>query len=576
MIEQNEINEIRKQINIVDVISEYVPLVKKGNSYWGLCPFHNDKNPSMSVEPNRQIYRCWSCNNSGNVFGFISQIENISFFESVLLLANKIGYNLKNKPVKRDSKYSNYYEIYDIAAKYFELMLTTPKANDANKYLEKRGFDKETIKKFKIGFALDEKDRLLKYLTEKKYDLNTLNILGLINNDIDSFTNRIMFPLEDPMGRVVGFSGRIYTDSKTSKYINTKETPIFIKGNCLYNYHLSKEYVREKKYVILMEGFMDVIRASTIGINNVVALMGTALSKEQISLLKKLSINVYLALDGDEPGVNATLLNGEALEEAGLNVKVIKMPNDEDPDSYIIKNGKEAFEALIENALNFIDFKISNYKNKTNFEDDLELSNYINKVLREISNINDEIREEILLKKLEKSTNVGYNTLSKKLNELKKNKETKKVIKEDITKISKKVRKDKYIRASEEFIFYMLISPKVIDIYDNKHLFFPLELHRRLAGEISYYYSKYHELEISDFYTYLSDKEDLLEVCKEISNLDLVNEINMEDINEYEAVISSYNKGQKIKSLENEMREATNEEEQIRLLEEIRLLRIKE
>lgn len=576
MIDQNEINEIRKQINIVDVVGEYVPLVKKGSSFWGLCPFHNDKNPSMSVDPNRQIYRCWSCNNSGNVFGFVSQIENISFRDSVILLANKAGFEFKNKINKVENKYSNYYEIYDITTKFYQLMLTTPKAEAANKYLENRGFDQEIIKKFKIGFALDEKDRLAKYLKEKKYDINTLNILGLTNNDIDSFSNRIIFPLDDPSGRVVGFSGRIFTNSKTSKYINTKETPIFIKGNCLYNYSASKEFVREKKYVILMEGFMDVIRASTIGINNVVALMGTAMSKEQISLLKKLSLNIYLSMDGDEPGINAALLNGEALVEAGLNVKVIPMPKDEDPDSYIVKNGKEKFETLIESSLNFVDFKIENYRKKTNFEDDKELSEYINKVLNEISTINDEIREEIILKKLENSTNVSYNTLSKKLNEIKSKKDIKKIDIPEVRKVEKRIKKDKFIRASEEFIFYMLNDPEVIKVYDSKHLFFPNEKHRNLAGEISYYYSKYGNIETSDFYTYLSDKEDLLEVYNEVIRLDLTIDINIEDINEYVKVIGSFSKGQKIKSLENEIKEALDDEEKIKLLEEIRLLRIKE
>lgn len=576
MIEQNEINEIRKQLNIVDVVSEYIPLVKKGSSYWGLCPFHNDKNPSMSVDPNRQIYRCWSCNNSGNVFSFVSQIENISFRDSIILLADKLGYTLKNNVKKSSSKYDTYYEIYDITSKFYELMLNTPKASKANLYLESRGFTKDIIKKFKIGYALDEKNRLIEYLKEKKYDINTLNILGLANNDIDAFSNRIIFPLEDINGRVVGFSGRIYNNAKTSKYINTKETPIFIKGNCLYNYHSSKEYVREEKFVIVMEGFMDVIRASTIGVNNVVALMGTALTKEQISLLKKLSLNIYLALDGDEPGIHATLLNGEELEKAGLNVRVVKMPKDDDPDTYIIKNGKEKFINLIESAINFIDFKIENYKSKTNFEDDVELSKYINKVIDEISILNDEIREEIILKKLEKSTNVSYNTLSKKLNEVKKKKISSKVIVPVVEKVEIKKKKDKYFKASEEFIYYMLNIPKVIEIYDDLNLFFPNELHRRLAGEISYYYLKYGNTETSDFYTYLSDKEELLEVFNEISSMNLSIDINDADIGAYVKVINGFNKRQKIKSLEDEMKSNQDDEEQIRLLEEIRLLRMKE
>ena len=237
-------------------------------------------------------------------------------------------------------------------------------------------------------------------MKEKKYDVNTLNDIGLANGDIDVFINRIIFPLDDRNGRTVGFSGRIYTDSKLSKYLNTKETPIFRKGTCLYHYNASKEFVRIEKYVIVMEGFMDVIRASTIGVKNTVALMGTALTEDQISLLKKLSLNVYLCLDGDKPGLDAALHNGELLEKAGLNVKVIALTNDDDPDTYILKNGKDKFLAMIEGAVNYSDFRINRLKEGVNFASDVELSNYVNRVLKETSNIKDEIRQEIILKKL--------------------------------------------------------------------------------------------------------------------------------------------------------------------------------
>ena len=225
-------------------------------------------------------------------------------------------------------------------------MINTESGKKAREYLKKRGIDADTIKEFGIGLALSDKDKLVTYLKEKKYDINTLNDLGLANGDIDTFINRIIFPLDDSLGRIVGFSGRIYDNSKMSKYMNTKETPIFRKGTCLYHYNLSKEYVRLEKYVIVMEGFMDVIRASTIGIKNTVALMGTALTEDQITLLKKLSTNVYLCLDGDNPGQDAMLHNGELLEKAGLTVKIICLKDDEDPDSYILKYGENKFKDL--------------------------------------------------------------------------------------------------------------------------------------------------------------------------------------------------------------------------------------
>ena len=232
MNNQNTINEIRSKINIVDLVSEYVPLTKKGKYYWGKCPFHNDNNPSMSVDETRQTYTCWSCHNSGNVFNFYEQIENITFADALKKLGDRVGISISGYKNENSTKYSKYYEIYDIAAKYYQLMLTTTKGKEAKEYLEKRGINNDTIKEFGIGLALTDKNKLVEFLQEKKIDINTLNNLGLANNDNDTFINRIIFPLDDIQGRIVGFSGRRYDESKTAKYMNTIETPIFKKGNC--------------------------------------------------------------------------------------------------------------------------------------------------------------------------------------------------------------------------------------------------------------------------------------------------------------------------------------------------------
>lgn len=576
MNNQNNINEIRSKVNIVDLISEYVPLTKKGQYYWGICPFHNDKNPSMSVDEKRQTYTCWSCHNSGNVFNFVEQIENISFRDALKKLADRVGITLEGYTGTFNSKYNKYYEIYELTAKYYQLMINTDRGKAAIDYLNKRGIDSETIKEFGIGLALDDKDKLVKYLKEKKYDINTLNDLGLANNDIDTFINRIMFPLDDRNGRIVGFSGRIYDNSKMSKYMNTKETPIFKKGTCLYHYNASKEHVRLSKYVIVMEGFMDVIRASTIGIKNTVALMGTALTEDQISLIKKLSSNVYLCLDGDTPGQDADLHNGELLEKAGLNVKVVCLTDDEDPDSFILKNGETKFKALIDGALNYSDFKIEKLKNNVNFDSDIELSNYINKVLKEIATINDEIRCEIMLKKLANETNLSYNTLEKKFNEYKSLSEQDRIKLENNTIERKDLKKDKYVRASQEFIYYMLINPEVIKVYDSKKLYFIDANTRNLAAEISYYYHEYGDINIADFYTYLNDKKELLGVFNQVQSLNLNEEISENTIMEYVSVISEYNTRQEIKRLEQMMRKTTDEMEKINILERIRKLRIGE
>ena len=576
MNNQNTINEIRSKVDIVDLIGEYVSLSKRGKYYWGICPFHSDKNPSMSVDPERQTYNCWSCHNSGNVFNFIEQIENITFREALEKLGNRVGIQLTGFKSNVDNKYNKYYEIYDLAQKYYQLMLNTDKGEKAKEYLKSRGINDETIKEFGIGLALNDKNRLVTYLKEKKYDINTLNDIGLANNDIDTFINRIMFPLDDRNGRIVAFSGRIYDNSKMSKYMNTKETSIFVKGTCLYHYNASKEYVREKKYVIVMEGFMDVIRASTIGIKNTVALMGTALTEENISLLKKLSLNVYLCLDGDKPGQDADLHNGELLEKAGINVKVIRLSNDEDPDSFILKYGKEKFVSLVESAMNYSDYKIESLKNNVDFDSDLELSKYVNNVLKEVSKIDDEIRCENILKKLAKETDLSYNTLEKKFNEYKRLGNDDNLIVENNLQKKKDFKKDKYERASLEFIYYMLINPNVIKIYDSKKLYFIGPLYRNLAAEISYYYHEYGDINIADFYTYLNDKKELLGLFNEVQLLDLEKNISDITIMEYVKVINDYNVKEEIKKLEELMRKSNDEEEKINILERIRKLRIGE
>ena len=575
MNNQNTINDIRSKLNIVDIVSEYVPLTKKGQYYWGICPFHNDKNPSMSVDEKRQTYTCWSCHNSGNVFNFVEQIENISFKDALKKLGSRVGITVEGSS-SYNTKYNKYYEIYDLASKFYQLMINTDKGLKAKEYLNNREINNDTIKEFGIGLSLDDKDKLVTYLKEKKYDINTLNDLGLANNDIDTFINRIIFPLDDRNGRIVGFSGRIYDNSKMSKYMNTKETPIFRKGTCLYHYNASKEYVRSEKYVLVMEGFMDVIRASTIGIKNTIALMGTALTEEQISLLKKLSLNVYLCLDGDKPGQDADLHNGELLEKAGLNVKVVCLTSDEDPDSFILKYGEKKFKSLVENASNFSDFKIDNLKKDVNFESDIELSRYVNQVIKEVSEINDEIRCEIILKKLANETNLSYNTLEKKLNEYKSldNEKRKSV---DNNVIGRKdAKKDKYKRASEEFIYYMLINPKAIKVYDSKNLYFIDSDLRALAAEISYYYNEYGKINIADFYSYLNDKKELLNIYNVVQNLNLDENISDVTIMEYVSVIEDYNIKQEIKRLEEVMRKEKDEDTKVEILERIRKLRIGE
>ena len=554
-------NEIRNKVDIVDIIGERIPLVPKGKNFFGVCPFHEDTNPSMSVSRDKQIYRCFSCGASGNVFTFLMNYE-------LKDLGDKVGVNTSNiKIAKADTKYDHLYDAYKLSSKYFQNNLASTVGRDAREYLSKRKIDEYIIKEFDIGLSLQKRDDLTTLLTKKEYDLKTLNEIGLSSDDRDVYIDRIMFPLHDTYGHIVGFSGRIYKDIDQNKYLNTKETKIFKKGSCLYHYHIAKDTCRVSKSVIIMEGFMDVIRASSIGVKNTVALMGTALTTEQTNLIKRLSKNIILCLDGDSPGRHAALKIGEALLDNDIEVKVITLPNDDDPDTYILNNGKDKFIAQIENATNFGDYKINILKENVNFKSEEDIANYINSVLLETTKINDEIRIEIILKRLAKDYNIGYNTLEKRFRNLKESKPTPKI---EIKATKKKVRRNKYILAMEQLIYLMLNNDWVIDEVEKERLIFP----SNETSEVIYYYKKHGMINIADFYTYLQDKADLLDLLNSIVSSNYKDNITKDELFAYFKVIREYSLNEQIKRLSSLMKKESDPLEQAKISEQIRKLKL--
>lgn len=559
----NIINEIRSKVDIVDIISSYLPLTQKGKNFFGVCPFHDDTNPSMSVSRDKQIYRCFSCGASGNVFSFIMDYEHISFKEALVILSNKTGIELKGIHIdKKINKNDKLYEIYDLAHKYYQNNMSSSYAKHAKEYLNNRNITDEMIKEYKIGLSLDKNDHLTKLLIGKGYDLNTLNNIGISNTNKDVYMNRIMFPLYDLNGRVVGFSGRRYDGIKDNKYVNTKGTEIFQKGETLYNYHLAREHIRSKNQVIVMEGFMAVIRSKEAGIKNAVGLMGTAMTKEQANLIKRLSERVVLCLDGDEPGRKACLDNGSELEKLGCQVSVVELGDGLDPDDYILKFGSDAFKNLVNNAITLSDYRIKRLKSNINLTSDLEKSQYINSVLEETSKIEDEIHREFILKKLANEFDISYNTLEKRLLSFldKKEKEEKKEVELVPTVVSKKtdIKKDKYYHATYALLYYMLINKKCLNYYREGKINFLNENERFLASEISYYEQKYGIITPADFYTYLNDKEKLLEVLNRVLELDLEPEIEEKTINDYINTLKEYQIKQELSRLKKQLNNETD------------------
>lgn len=546
------INEIQNRCDIVEVISKYVQLTKRGKNYFGLCPFHDDHNASMSVSPDKQIYKCFSCGESGNVFTFISKYNNISFHEAVILLGSEKGYNIEDNTnsIVQD-KYTKDYEIYDYACKIYQNNLYTSSGKSATQYLTNRKIDKDTIKKFKIGLSLN-KSMITDYLVNKNYDINRLISLGLSNNyNQDKFLNRIMFPLFDLKGRVVAFSGRIYNTRSDSKYINTMETDIFKKGNLLYNYHNAKENLKKSDYVIVMEGFMDVIRASTVGINNCVATMGTAFTKEHINLLKKITDNIILCFDGDKAGEDATISSLKMLESEGITPRIIRLPENLDPDEYILKYGSNSFKYQIENTITPIEFKMQILKSNKNLTDLTDISKYIDEAINELIKVNDDVIVELTLKKLSTNYNISYDTLKNKYNNYLQNK--KEVVKYNELVIKKE--KISQVEIAEyHLIYYMLMDYKVIEEVSNKVIYFPDDLIRHLYNEIADFYNKYNITNISSFISYISKNNELLSTLNKVISYIDKEEYTMEEINDYIKVVNNYLKKDRIKSLENDLR----------------------
>ena len=412
-ISEEIINDIRKRTDIVEVISRYLPLTKKGKNYFGVCPFHDDHSPSMSVSPEKQIFTCFSCGATGNVFTFVSDYEHISFIEAVRLLGSKLGYNLEHS-TRIDNPHQKDLEIYKLATKFYQNNINTALGKNAIKYLEDRKIDRETMKKFEIGLAI-QKVSLTDYLKSKNVSLDKMIELGITNNTgNDTFVNRIIFPLYDLSGNIVAFSGRIYNTKDSSKYLNTKETPLFKKRQLLYNYHRAHEHLRKNDYIIVMEGFMDVIRASTVGINNCVATMGTSFTKEHANLVKKMTDNIILCFDGDEAGEEATTSAIKVLEEINVEPKIIRLEDYKDPDEYIINKGKDAFLNKIANAISVIDFKMQLLRHGKNLKDINDISAFLEETIKELAKTKDDIVVELTLRKMAQEFNISYDTLYQK------------------------------------------------------------------------------------------------------------------------------------------------------------------
>lgn len=572
-ISEEKILEIRQRANIVDIISGYISVEQRGKNYFAICPFHDDHNPSMSISPEKQIYTCFVCGAHGNVFTFVMEYEQVPFIEAVRIVGAKVGITIDTSSyITKEKSNENqlFYEIYDIANKFYQNNLNTKDGIEAKAYLKNRGFTDVIIKEFGVGLSTSNK--LYSLLSSKKYSDEDLISIGITSSsdgrNHDTFINRIMFPLWDLEGKVVGFSGRIYNTDDSSKYVNSRESIIFKKGKLLYNYHKAKDEARRKKSVIIVEGFMDVIGLYRVGIKNVVATMGTAVTHDQASLIKKLSTNVILCFDGDAAGNKATLSCSTELLNVGISPKIIRLPDDLDPDEFIQKHGVDKFNEYLEAPMSLLDYKISYYRSNTNFEDSNAVSEYIKNVIKELKNENDSIVREITLKSLSDETNVSIITLNNLLKSesalvIKENKEEKKI-----------VTLNKYEKAERRLIFYMLRHMEVIRIFEKNKCFLPTQDFRYLSSEILYFYKKYGNISIADFIAYLDGKQELMEALKLVDTMEISENYTYEEIMDYINLLNNYSVEVEIKRLTNLFKSEINETKKAEIAKQISDLKV--
>ncbi|RZH93910.1 DNA primase [Staphylococcus aureus] len=574
-IDQSIINEIKDKTDILDLVSEYVKLEKRGRNYIGLCPFHDEKTPSFTVSEDKQICHCFGCKKGGNVFQFTQEIKDISFVEAVKELGDRVNVAVdieatqSNSNVQIASDDLQMIEMHELIQEFYYYALTkTVEGEQALTYLQERGFTDALIKERGIGFAPDSSHFCHDFLQKKGYDIELAYEAGLLSRNeenfsyYDRFRNRIMFPLKNAQGRIVGYSGRTYTGQEP-KYLNSPETPIFQKRKLLYNLDKARKSIRKLDEIVLLEGFMDVIKSDTAGLKNVVATMGTQLSDEHITFIRKLTSNITLMFDGDFAGSEATLKTGQNLLQQGLNVFVIQLPSGMDPDEYIGKYGNDAFTAFVKNdKKSFAHYKVSILKDEI-AHNDLSYERYLKELSHDISLMKSSILQQKALNDVAPFFNVSPEQLA---NEIQFNQAPANYYPEDeyggyiepepigmaqFDNLSRQEKADRaflkhLMRDKDTFLNYYESVDK--DNFTNQHFKYVFEV-------LHDFYAENDQYNISDAVQYVNSNE-LRETLISLEQYNLNDEPYENEIDDYVNVINE--KGQEtIESLNHKLREAT-------------------
>ena len=419
------IDEIRNRNDIVDVISQYVILKRSGRNFFGLCPFHKEKSPSFSVSPDKQIFHCFGCGVGGNVIHFTSKIENLSFRETLEMLAERSGVELPTLDNNQDSKEailkSKVYEINQIAAEFYHNNLYLPTSKPAQEYVKKRKLDNRTLKNFLIGYA-GNYNELYTLLKSKGYTEEEILASSLVNKTpegkfIDRFRKRLMFPIQDVRGRVIAFGGRVLDDSKP-KYINSPENIVYSKGRHLFGLNVAKKIENKMQRIIIVEGYMDAISLHQRGVHNVVASLGTALTEAQGHLLRNNGEQVIIGYDSDGAGQAATMRGLEILQSMGCDIRILQLEGAKDPDEFIVKYGPERLLKQVDKSISLIEYKVKVLKNSLNLENANDKIKFLKEIAKVLSKVENSIEKEVYADKIAYDYNISKQAIIAEVNKL--------------------------------------------------------------------------------------------------------------------------------------------------------------
>ncbi len=518
MIDQSIVEDILKRADIVDVISSYINVIKKGRSYVAVCPFHDDKNPSMMISKEKQIFKCFVCGTGGNAITFIQKYENISFENAVKKLAELIGYkderlNIKSSASKQEEANAPLYVTCEELTKFYMMTLLAKEGEEGKKYLTERFIDDDVIKQFRIGFCPNNPLISIKYLQAKNCtlkDIETIGVAGHSNGQyVDKNAGRVVFPLTDTNGKVVGYSARKINNSDEAKYVNSPETPLFQKGNIIYNYANAKKTARLDGYCYLLEGFMDVIALYRAGVKSAVALMGTALTMQQVNLLKRLNVEIRLCLDSDNPGQMATLKAIELFDKANVKYRIVRRSNGpKDADEILDKYGKDNLIKWLNILIDKVQFAM-NYFSRTNPLNTIdERKRFILDFLPFLKNVNSELELEEYIVNIAKITKFDRKVITNALEKYKKNNthEENANITLDIHPERKALKR---LQLTERmFVYQMLYSKEALEFYKDKDVPLSNEIFSKIASYIMEYYRNHENMTINDLINSVAQSDD--------------------------------------------------------------------